>query len=100
MSEWELPKNVEMQSIESTGGGFIWESGVYDATVKMVYINQTASEAKWFNVILEKNSGNFSELRENFCIKSGKRIIFTLLCVVSFITFSFTGFNTKIFSKL
>jgi len=72
MSEWELPKNVEMQSIESTGGGFIWESGVYDATVKMVYINQTASEAKWFNVILEKNSGNFSELRENFCIKSGK----------------------------
>ena len=47
----------------------IW---VYDATVKMVYLNQTASEAVWFNVILEKNSGNMTELRENFCIKSGK----------------------------
>jgi len=71
MSEWELPANVETTSIES-GGGFIWESGVYDTTVKMVYLNQTASEAVWFNVILEKNSGNFSELRENFCVRSGK----------------------------
>ena len=72
MSEWALPKSVETQSIEGTGGGFAWESGVYDATVKMVYLNQTASEAMWFNVILEKNSGNFAELRENFCVKSGK----------------------------
>ena len=41
MSEWELPKNVETQSIERVGGGgFAWESGVYDATVKMVYLNQ------------------------------------------------------------
>jgi hypothetical protein len=72
MSEWELPKSVETQSIEGTGGGFTWESGVYDATIKMVYLNQTASEAQFFNVILEKNSGNTAELRENFCIKSGK----------------------------
>ena len=72
MSEWELPKNVETQSIERVGGGFAWESGVYDATVKMVYLNQSASEAVSFNVILEKNGGNFSELRENFWIKSGK----------------------------
>jgi len=72
MSEWELPKNVETQSIERVGGGFAWESGVYDATIKMVYLNQSASEAVSFNIILEKNSGNFSELRENFWIKSGK----------------------------
>ena len=72
MSEWELPKNVETQSIERVGGGFAWESGVYDATVKMVYLNQSASEAVSFNVILEKNGGNFSELRENFWVKSGK----------------------------
>jgi len=72
MSEWELPKNVETQSIERVGGGFAWESGVYDATVKMVYLNQSASEAVSFNVILEKSGGNFSELRENFWIKSGK----------------------------
>ena len=73
MSEWELPKDVETPSIERVGGGsFLWESGVYDATVKMVYLNQTVSEAVWFNVILEKNSGNMTELRENFCIKSGK----------------------------
>ena len=72
MSEWELPKNVETQSIERVGGGFAWESGVYDATVKMVYLNQSASEAVSFNIILEKNSGNMAELRENFWIKSGK----------------------------
>ena len=72
MSEWELPKDVETQSIERVGGGFAWESGVYDTTVKMVYINQTPSEAMWFNIILEKNSGNMAELRENFWIKSGK----------------------------
>ena len=72
MSEWELPKNVETQSIERIGGGFAWESGVYDATVKMVYLNQSASEAVSFNIILEKNGGNFAELRENFWIKSGK----------------------------
>jgi predicted transcriptional regulator len=72
MSEWELPKNVETQSIERVGGGFAWESGVYDATVKMVYLNQSASEAVSFNVILEKNGGNMAELRENFWIKSGK----------------------------
>ena len=34
MSEWELPANVETTSIES-GGGFIWESGVYDTTIKL-----------------------------------------------------------------
>ena len=72
MSEWELPKNVETQSIERVGGGFAWESGVYDATIKMVYLNQSASEAVSFNVILEKNGGNMAELRENFWIKSGK----------------------------
>jgi hypothetical protein len=72
MGEWELPKDVETQSIERAGGGFAWESGVYDATVKMVYLNQTKSEAQFFNVILTKNDGNMAELRENFCIKSGK----------------------------
>ena len=72
MSEWELPKDIETQSIERMGGGFIWESGVYDTTVKMVYLNQSASEAVSFNIILEKNSGNMAELRENFWIKSGK----------------------------
>ena len=72
MSEWELPKDVETQSIERVGGGFAWESGVYDTTVKMVYLNQSASEAVSFNIILEKNSGNMAELRENFWIKSGK----------------------------
>jgi len=73
MSEWELPKDVETESIERVGGGsFLWESGVYDTTIKMVYLNQTASEAVFFNVILEKNNGNMAELRDNFCIKSGK----------------------------
>lgn len=71
MSEWELPKNVETQSIERVGGGgFAWESGVYDATVKMVYLNQSASEAVSFNIILENSEGK--ELREAFWIKSGK----------------------------
>ena len=72
MSEWELPKNVETQSTEGTGGGFAWESGVYDATIKMVYLNQSKTEAVSFNIILEKNSGNFAELRESFWVKSGK----------------------------
>ena len=72
MSEWELPKNVETQSIENIGGSFAWESGVYDATIKMVYLNQSAKEAVSLNIILEKNSGNFSELRESFWVRSGK----------------------------
>ena len=72
MGEWELPKDVETQSIERVAGGFAWESGLYDATVKMVYLNQTKSEAQFFNVILTKNGGDMKELRENFCIKSGK----------------------------
>jgi len=71
MSEWELPKTVEVQSIERVGGGgFAWESGVYDATVKMVYLNQSASEAQSFNIILENSEGK--ELRESFWIRSGK----------------------------
>ena len=71
MSEWELPKTVETQSIERVGGGgFAWESGVYDTTVKMVYLNQAASEAQSFNIILENSEGK--ELRESFWIRSGK----------------------------
>ena len=71
MSEWELPKNVETQSIERVGGGgFAWESGVYDATIKMVYLNQAASEAQSFNIILENSEGK--ELRETFWVRSGK----------------------------
>ena len=72
MSEWELPKDVETQSIEGMCGGFAWESGVYDTTIKMVYLNQSKTEAVSFNIILEKNSGNMAQLRENFWIKSGK----------------------------
>ena len=70
MSEWELPASVETQSIERLGGGFAWESGVYDATVKMAFLNQSASEAVSFNVILENSDGK--ELKESFWIKSGK----------------------------
>ena len=62
MGEWDLPKDIETQSIERVGGGFLWESGVYDTTIKMVYLNQTKSEAMWFNVILTKNSGDMKEL--------------------------------------
>ena len=58
MSEWELPKTVETQSIERVGGGgFAWESGVHDTTIKMVYLNQAASEAQSFNIILENSEG-------------------------------------------
>lgn len=70
MSEWELPKDVETTSIERVGGGFAWESGVYTAKVKMVYLNQASSEAVSFNVILENDQGK--ELKESFWIKSGK----------------------------
>jgi|TARA_B100000315_G_C14531681_1_gene566503 hypothetical protein len=70
MSEWELPKDVESQSIERVGGGFAWESGVYDATIKMVYLNKSASEAVSVNIILQNSDGK--ELKESFWIKSGK----------------------------
>ena len=51
MSEWELPAGCEMPSIERIGGGgFAWESGVYDATIVMAYLNQTSSEAQWLNL--------------------------------------------------
>ncbi len=71
MSEWDLPPDVQEANIERLGGGgFAWESGVYDATVKMVYLNQAESEAVSFNVILENSTGK--ELRESYWIKSGK----------------------------
>lgn len=69
-TEWELPATVESQSIERLGGSFAWESGVFDAIVKMVYLNQSESEAVSFNVILENSDGK--ELKESFWIKSGK----------------------------
>ena len=70
MSEWELPANVQTTTIERIGGGYAWESGVYDTVIKMVYMNQSASEAVSFNVILENSAGK--ELKESFWIKSGK----------------------------
>ena len=69
MSEWELPASVEAQSIERIGGSYAWESGVYDATINMVYLNQSAGGAVSFNVILKNSSGK--ELKESFWIKSG-----------------------------
>lgn len=69
---WELPSSVETQSIERVGGGgYQWESGVYDAAIKMVYLNQSAGGAVSFNIILENSSGK--ELRESFWIKSGDK---------------------------
>jgi len=70
-NEWELPANVEKSTIERVrGGGFSWESGVHDAAIKMVYLNQAESEAISFNVVLENAEGK--ELKEAFWIKSGK----------------------------
>lgn len=70
MSEWELPTTVEHSSIERVGGGFAWESAVYDTKIKMVYLNQAKSEAISCNIILENAEGK--ELKESFWIKSGK----------------------------
>jgi len=69
MSEWELPTTVETQSIERVGGGFAWESGVYDATIKMLYLDQSKGGAISFNVLLANSSGK--ELKESMWIKSG-----------------------------
>lgn len=69
MSEWELPASVEAQSIERVGGSYAWESGVYDATVKMVYLNQSSGGAVSFNAVLTNSSGK--ELKETMWIKSG-----------------------------
>ena len=68
MSDWDLPKNVEKVSTESMGG-YLWESGVYKAVVKMAYLDQAKSGAISVNVVLENSSGK--ELKEAFYIKSG-----------------------------
>ncbi len=69
MSEWELPTTVEETSIERVGGGYAWESGVYDAKIKMVYLDQSKGGAVSFNAVLENSSGK--ELKECMWIKSG-----------------------------
>ena len=72
MSEWKLPDDVVEPSIEGSGGGsFLWESGLYDATVKLAYVTQSAGGAYFLNVELEKNGGNFGTMRDKWCIKSG-----------------------------
>jgi len=70
MSEWELPTTVEHTSIERVGGGYVWESGVHDAKIKVVYLNQAKSEAISATVIMENAEGK--EMKESFWIKSGK----------------------------
>jgi len=70
MGEWNLPDTVQNSSIEKLGGGFSWESGVYDTVISMVYLNQSESEAVSFNVVLKNAAGK--ELEESFWIKSGK----------------------------
>jgi len=68
MSDWDLPKNIEKVSTESVGG-YLWESGVYKAVIKMVYLDQAKSGAISVNLVLENSDGK--ELREAFYIKSG-----------------------------
>ena len=68
MSEWELPKNVESVSIEKSGG-FLWNTGVYDVTVKLAYLDQAESKAVSLNIILANAEGK--ELKESMFIKSG-----------------------------
>lgn len=69
MGEWNLPETVQTASIEKLGGSFSWETGVYDTAISMVYLNQSASEAVSFNVVLKNSEGK--ELEEAFWIKSG-----------------------------
>ena len=68
-NEWELPSDAQPANIERIGGGFAWESGVYDAVVKMVHLHQADSKAVSFNVELENRDGK--SLKETFWIKSG-----------------------------
>ena len=71
MSEQDLPESVQTVSVERVGGGgYTWESGVYDTMATMVYLDQAKSEAVSFNIILKNNDGK--ELKESFWIKSGK----------------------------
>lgn len=68
MSEWDLPDDTKSQSIERTGG-FLWDSGVYDANVEMVYMDQAQSGAVSFNVVMKNDQGK--SLKESFYIRSG-----------------------------
>ncbi len=69
-NEWELPTDAQPAGIERVGGGgYAWESAVYDTTIKLAYLHQTDSKAIFLNVILENSDGK--ELKEGFCIKSG-----------------------------
>ena len=71
MSDWELPADIEMPSIErvESGGGFLWDSGVYDATIKMVYLDQSVNNAISFNIELLNSDGK--KLEETFWVRSG-----------------------------
>lgn len=71
MSEWELPASVESVSIERTGGGFTWDSNVYDTVIKLIYLDQAETGAVSFNVVLQ-NADN-QELKERMFIKSGDK---------------------------
>jgi len=72
MGEWDLPTDVATDSsIERVGGGgFFWESGVYDATIKLAYLNQNpTTKSVSINIILKNSNGK--ELSETLFIKSG-----------------------------
>jgi hypothetical protein len=72
MSEWKLPDDIVEPSIEGAGGGnFLWESGAYDANIKLAYLNQTAGGAYFLNVELEKSGEKFGRIKDKWCIKSG-----------------------------
>ena len=55
---------------DSVGGGFVLDSNVYLATVKLAYGTQSASQATALNLVLETEDGK--EIRQQLWVSSGK----------------------------
>ena len=50
MGNLSMPKDMEFEELSSGGGSFLWETGIYDCVVDMVYFDKSKGGARSLNI--------------------------------------------------
>jgi hypothetical protein len=57
MGNLSMPKGMEFEELSSGGGSFLWETGIYDCVVDMVYFDKSKGGARSLNITVLNTEG-------------------------------------------
>lgn len=70
MSNLSMQDDVQVEELSTSGGSFLWDTGIYDCVVDMAYFDKSKGGARSLNVTVLNNDGK--KLKQTFWVTNRK----------------------------